>query len=92
MLKFISTFMLVAIIGVIGYHFYDYVDGGSLFSSTTLASVQEIEHQEFEDAVLYQENREVSTLEVLAEQHKYLNDVTGWGGADTVDLRNLKNI
>lgn len=90
LLKFISTFMLVAIIGVIGYHYYDYADGGSLFSSTTLASVQEIEHQEYEDAVLYQENREVSTLEELSKQHKYLNNVTGWGGADTVDLRNLK--
>jgi hypothetical protein len=82
--------MLVIIVGVVGYHFFDYVDGGSLFSSTTLASVQEIEHQEYDKSVLYLPDREVSTLEVISVQHKYLNNITGWGGADTVNLRNLK--
>lgn len=90
LLKFISACMMVSIVGVIGYHYYDYVDGGSLFSSTTLASVQEIDHEEYEDDIIYQENREKTTLEVISVQHKYLNNVTGWGGADTVNLRNLK--
>lgn len=82
--------MVITVIGVIGYHFIDYVDEGSLFSSTTLASVQEIEHQEYEEAIIYQENKEDQSLEILSKQHKYLNDITGWGGADTIDLRNLK--
>lgn len=82
--------MSFSIVGIIGYHYVDFVDEGSLFSSTTLASVQEIEHLEYEESVIFQENKENQTLEVLSLQHKYLNNVTGWGGADTVDLRNLK--
>ncbi len=81
--------LLVCIIGMVGYHFFDYVDEGSLFSSTTLASVQEIEHNDYENSVLYQPNREVTTLDTLSTQHSFLNDVTGWGGVETLNLRNL---
>lgn len=81
--------LLVFIIGIVGYHFFDYVDEGSLFSSTTLASVQEIEHNEYEDSILFQSNRELTTLETLSVQHIFLNDITGWGGVETINLRNL---
>ncbi|WP_223700607.1 hypothetical protein [Sutcliffiella deserti] len=81
--------LLLFIVGLVGYHFFDFVEDGSLFSSTTLASVQEIEHKEYEESILYQDGREVTALETLTIQHSYLNDITGWGGVETVNLRNL---
>lgn len=89
MLKYMMNLFFILIIGLVGYHFFDFIDEGSLFSSTTLASVQEIEHNEYEEAVVYQSNREKSTLETLSLQHSYLNDITGWGGVETVNIRNL---
>jgi hypothetical protein len=68
--------LFILILGLVGYHFFDFIDDGSLFSSTTLASVQEIEHK-------------ITTLETLNVHHSYLNDITGWGGVETVNIRNL---
>ncbi|WP_417897178.1 hypothetical protein ABN702_12485 [Bacillus haimaensis] len=89
MLKYMLNLLFILILGLVGYHFFDFIDEGSLFSSTTLASVQEIEHKEYEKSVDYQPDREVTTLETLSVQHSYLNDITGWGGVETTNIRNL---
>ncbi|KHF38849.1 hypothetical protein [Halalkalibacter okhensis] len=41
--------------------------------------------------VAYQENQEQTVKEMIAKQHHFLNNLAGWGNAETLDYQELKD-
>ncbi|WP_100333816.1 hypothetical protein [Bacillus alkalisoli] len=89
-LKIISINMLfISLIGILAIHFLDYIEEGRIFSTTILASNDDIEHHLYEEPIVFVSEHEENALQIISNQHQFLNNVTGWGGVEAVNLRNL---
>ncbi|MFC0559771.1 hypothetical protein [Halalkalibacter alkalisediminis] len=57
----------------------------------TASANLEKEEQSYDQDIAYHEGQELAVKAIIAKQHEYLNELAGWGNAETVNSTQLKN-
>ncbi|WP_100372021.1 hypothetical protein [Bacillus sp. FJAT-45037] len=60
-------------------------------SQQALDFIITLQYDEYETNIAYQEGQEEKVKRVIADSHSYLNELTGWGRAESIDLDELMN-
>lgn len=90
MFKILSiNIIFISLVVILTIHFIDYIEDGQVFSTTILASSDEIDHQLYEEDIVFSKDNEEQALEIISIQHQFLNNVTGWGGLEVINMRDL---